>query len=95
MLGPQLAKDSLVLVGVPDLRHVQEVGDALEYRSRLSLEVGQAILKSQSNQDGTTVGLKVYRVEAVEHLPSQTRQSSHDAAVLADVRQPPVLLPHI
>lgn len=70
----------------------QEVDDPLDYRSRLSVEVGDLTLATKTTQEGTSTSLQVFRVEAVEHLPSQTRYNEHDAALLAEVNYSVIFL---
>ena len=57
-----------------------------DYRARLSLEVGDLSISADSTSEGGSTSIKVYRIEAVEHLPAQGAEVGLTAASLAEVR---------
>jgi len=70
--------DQIVLI-------LQEAAGRGDYRPRLSVEVGDLAVEADSMAEGLSARLKVYRLEAVEHLPTSAPCDSLSAVVLAEV----------
>jgi len=65
---------------------LQEASGREDYRPRLSVEVGDLGVEAESKAEGVTAKLKVYRLEAVEHLPTSASCDSLSAVILGEVR---------
>ena len=78
-------RNVVVTLNIYQHEPMQEATNALDYRSRLSFEIGDLILNVESSHEGTHTALKIFRVEAVEHLPSLTGCCATQAAALSEV----------